>query len=47
MWLTLEAPANGTYMEAAETLFHLKDFLQASATGHGCIDAVHARRQRA
>lgn len=34
-----------SYMDAAEGLFHLKDFLQSSETGKRCLDDVAARRR--
>lgn len=34
-----------SYMDAADALFDLKDFLQASDTGRRCLDDVAARRR--
>lgn len=35
-----------SYMEAAEALFDLKDFLRESYTGRSCVDNVHKRRMK-
>lgn len=35
-----------SYMDAAEFLFDLKDFLQQDETGRRCLDSVHRRRTR-